>query len=171
LKKTSPSGGSLHPIEAYVLVRNVEGVDPGLYHYRTEDHALEPLESLTASEAEEVAAGFVCGQSYFATAGALFILVARFQRIYWKYRKHQRAYNVLLLDAGHLSQTLYLVCEELGLGAFITGAINGANIEERLGLEPFAHGALAVCGCGRRTAAASSLEPRFVPYVPRETRL
>lgn len=167
LKKTSPSGGSLHPVEAYVLVRNVDGVEPGLYHYRTEDHALASLESLTAEEAKRLAAEFVSGQTYFATAGALFVLVARFPRVYWKYRKHLRAYATLLLDAGHLSQTLYLVCAELGLGAYVTAAINGANIGERLGLDAFKEGALAVCGCGRRARDASPLEPQFVPYVPR----
>jgi putative peptide maturation dehydrogenase len=167
LKKTSPSGGSLHPIEAYVLVRNVDGLEPGLYHYRPDDHALEPLETFSTAEAEELAAEFVCGQTYFAAAGALFILVARFQRLFWKYRRHQRAYGVLLLDAGHLSQTLYLVCAELGLGAFVTAAINGANIGERLGLDEFAEGAIAVCGCGKRAAEPTGLEPAFVPYVPR----
>jgi putative peptide maturation dehydrogenase len=168
LKKTSPSGGSLHPIEAYLLVRNVDGIDPGLYHYRTEDHALEPLESLTVDEAERLAAAFVCGQTYFATASVLFVLAARFGRTFWKYRKHQRAYGVLLLDAGHLSQTLYLVAAELGLGAFVTAAINGANIDERLGLDPFAEGTVAVCGCGRPAGEPSPLEPEFEPYVPRE---
>jgi putative peptide maturation dehydrogenase len=167
LKKTSPSGGSLHPIEAYLLVRNVDAVEPGLYHYRTEDHSLELLQSLTAAEAERLAAEFVCGQTYFATAGALFVLVARFQRIFWKYRKHQKAYSVVLLDAGHLSQTLYLVCADLGLGAYVTTAINGANIGEWLGLDEFAEGAVAVCGCGKPAREPSALEPDFVPYVPR----
>jgi len=169
LKKTSPSGGSLHPIEAYVLVRNVTDVDAGIYHYRADRHALELLEPLAPGDAEELAAQFACGQTYFAGAGALFILTARFARSFWKYRKHRRAYGVLLMDAGHLSQTLYLVCAELGLGAFVTAAINGANIEERLGLDPFVEGALAVCGCGRPASAASQLEPEFLPYVPRET--
>jgi putative peptide maturation dehydrogenase len=168
LKKTSPSGGSLHPIEAYLVVRNVDGVDPGLYHYRTEDHALEPLELLTGGEAERLAGEFVCGQTYFATAGVLFVLAARFGRTFWKYRRHQRAYGVLLLDAGHLSQTLYLVAAEIGLGAFVTAAINGANIDERLGLDPFAEGAVAVCGCGRPAGEPSPLEPQFEPYVPRQ---
>ena len=171
LKKTSPSGGSLHPIEAYVLVRNVMDVDAGIYHYRADRHALELLEPLTPADAEELAAQFTCGQSYFAAAGALFILTARFYRSFWKYRKHQRAYGVLLMDAGHLSQTLYLVSAELGLGAFVTAAINGADIEERLGLAPFTEGALAVCGCGRPASAPSELEPVFLPYVPRETTI
>ena len=169
LKKTSPSGGSLHPIEAYVLVRNVDRIAPGVYHYRAEDHALEPLELLTAEEIEELTAEFVCGQTYFANAGAVFVLVARFHRTFWKYRKHLRAYGVVLLDAGHLSQTLYLVCAELGLGAFVTAAINGGNIGERLGLGEFAEGAVAVCGCGRPAPEPTPLEPQFVPYQPRRS--
>ena len=43
LKKTSPSGGGLHPVEAYLVVQHVEGVAPGLYHYQAREHALEPL--------------------------------------------------------------------------------------------------------------------------------
>ena len=43
IKRTSPSGGGLHPTEAYLLVQRVEGNAPGLYHYHSIDHALEPL--------------------------------------------------------------------------------------------------------------------------------
>jgi nitroreductase len=65
-----------------------------------------------------------------------------------------------------LSQTLYLVCTELGLGAFVTAAINGGNIEERLGLDGYREGAILVCGCGPPGPAAAGLEPEFAPYVP-----
>jgi hypothetical protein len=74
-----------------------------------------------------------------------------------------------MMDAAHLSQTLYLVATELGL--FVTAAINGANIEERLGLDGCNEGAVAVSGCGRRAARRSPLEPEFEPYVPRATEL
>jgi putative peptide maturation dehydrogenase len=167
LKKTSPSGGGLHPIEVYPLIANVAGLEPGLYHYRVEDHALELIEPLTLTDARELAREFTAGQTYFGSAGAMFLLTARFYRSFWKYRKHQRAYAVLLMDAAHLSQTLYLVCAELGLGAFVTAAINGANIEERLGLDGMAEGVLAVCGCGPPASVKSTLEPDFAPYVPR----
>jgi putative peptide maturation dehydrogenase len=167
LKKTSPSGGGLHPIEAYPLVANVAGLEPGLYHYRAKDHALELIEPLTLADARELAREFTAGQSYFGSAGALFLLTARFYRSFWKYRKHQRAYAVLLMDAAHLSQTLYLVCAQLGLGAFVTAAINGGNIDERLGLDGVSEGALAVCGCGPPAPVKSVLEPDFAPYAPR----
>ena len=38
--KTSPSGGSLHPIEAYVLASNVKGLRPGIYYYDATRHQL-----------------------------------------------------------------------------------------------------------------------------------
>jgi putative peptide maturation dehydrogenase len=162
LKRTSPSGGGLHPIEAYPLLLRVEGLTPGLYHYRSQDHALQLVEALEVDEAADLAGRITCGQSYFASAAALFVLTARFQRTFWKYRKHQKAYSVVLMDAGHLSQTLYLVCEALGLGAFVTAAINGADIEERLGLEPFVEGAIALTGCGHPVPGGSPLEPSFI---------
>ena len=46
VRKTSPSGGGLHPVEVYPFVRNVEGVEPGIYHYRTGDHELVRLTAL-----------------------------------------------------------------------------------------------------------------------------
>ena len=162
VKRTSASAGGLHPVEAYPLVLRVDGVEPGLYHYRSGQHALQLVEALDVEEAEGLATTFTCGQSYFASSAALFVLTARFHRTFWKYRKHQKAYSVVLMDAGHLSQTLYLVCEALGLGAFVTAAVNGADIEERLGLEPFVEGAIAVTGCGHPVTGGSPLEPSFI---------
>jgi nitroreductase len=75
------------------------------------------------------------------------------------------------MDAAHLSQTFYLLCAELGLGAFVTAAINGADIDDRLGLEQFEESALAICGCGTPSPSPSGLDPEFLPYVPRETQI
>jgi putative peptide maturation dehydrogenase len=168
LRKTSPSGGALHPTEVYPLIRAVEGVEPGLYHYNVERHELELLSPFGPQEGADVAFELASGQSFVRDAPALFLLTTRFYRNFWKYRRHRRAYAVLLMDAAHLTQTFYLVCTELGLGAFVTAAVNGANIEERLGVDPFREGALAMCGCGR-PAARQELDVPFAPYVPRET--
>ncbi len=164
LRKTSASGGSLHPIEVYPLVRAVEGMESGLYHYSVERHGLTPVESMSPDDAGALADSFLGGQWYFSSAPVIFVMSARFERSFWKYREHDKAYAAVLLDAGHLSQTFYLVCEELGLGAFVAGAINDATIDDRLRLPAFAEGSIAVCGCGR--AAPSGLEPRFEPYSP-----
>lgn len=171
LKKTSPSGSGLHPSEVYPLVANVEGLAPGLYHYSVARHVLEPVQLLPREEVRQLAYEFTSGQPYARDAHCLFVLSTRFYRNFWKHRRHERAYAVLLMDAAHLSQTFYLVCADLGLGAFVTAAINGANIEARLGLDGFDEGALAVCGCGVPAGVASRLEPEFLPYVPGQTVL
>src|SRR5262249_11675939 len=48
LRKNSPSGGSLHPVEVYPIVRQVDGVEPGVYHYRCADHELVRLTAFDA---------------------------------------------------------------------------------------------------------------------------
>src|SRR5207244_12109318 len=45
LHKTSPSAGARHPIETYAIVNNVEGIEPGIYHYSVRDHSLELLKA------------------------------------------------------------------------------------------------------------------------------
>ena len=166
LRKTSPSGGSLHPIEAYPLILNVRGVETGLYHYSVERHALELLKPMERKDAEVLAERMTLGQSYFRSAHVLIVLTARWYRNFWKYRKAQKSYRVIHMDAGHLSQTLYLVCQELGLGAFFTGAVNDINIEELLGLDPLHEGVLGISGCGRPLNGGAPLTLLTARYTP-----
>jgi putative peptide maturation dehydrogenase len=166
LKKTSPSGGSLHPIEVYPLIRAVSGIPPGLYHYSVEHHVLEILKEMSAEEVSDFAFVATAEQAFTRNAHVLFLLTARFDRQFWKYRGHAKAYGVLHMDLGHLSQTVYLVCTDLGLGACITGAINDGNIDEQLGLDGIREGALAVIACGVPLPEGSDEEPVFSPYTP-----
>jgi putative peptide maturation dehydrogenase len=158
LKKNSPSGGGLHPIEAHVLAQRVDGLAPGLYHYHCIDHALEPMPGPVADALAAAAHELVAGQGWFAQAPVLILLVARFQRNFWKYRQHPKAWKVVQLDAGHLSQNLYLSATELGYGAFITAAINDACAEKLFGLDGIGTGAVAVCGFGKRAAEGANTE-------------
>ncbi|MFC4819944.1 putative peptide maturation dehydrogenase [Dokdonella ginsengisoli] len=158
LKKGVPSAGGLHPTEAYLLVQRVEGVAPGLYHYHPIDHALEPIRSLSAEEASELARRFVAAQAYFVDAHVMVIPTSRFRRNFWKYRNHAKAYRALTLDVGYLSHTIYLSATELGLAAFITAAINEVDIEQAFGLDPLEEGPLAVCGFGIRAAERKEVE-------------
>jgi len=158
LKKGVPSAGGLHPTEGYLLVQRVDGVAPGLYHYHPVDHALVPIKALNADEATTLAKRFVAAQAYFVDAHVMVMPTSRFVRNFWKYRNHAKAYRALILDVGHLSQTLYLAATELGLGAFITAAINEVDIEGAFGLDPLEEGPLAVCGFGIRAAERKEVE-------------
>jgi putative peptide maturation dehydrogenase len=169
LAKTSPSGGSLHPIEAYPLLVRVEGVEPGLYHYSVRSHALELMERLDRTAAQALADTFLARQTWLSAAHAFVVLTARFERTHSKYRNNVGAYQALLIELGHFSQTFYLVATELGLGPFVTSLVNHVDIDRKLGLDPYREGALAICGCGVPASSPEVVHPE--PFVPRETEL
>lgn len=183
IKRTSPSGGALHPTECFLIVQRVEGIAPGLYRYRIDGHALEPvaariappqpgdlgtrplgdaaLRAWTADELRAFARIAVVGQEFFADAPVLCVLAPRFHRNFWKYRNHAKAYRVCVLDVGHLSQTLQLCATQAGLGPFVTGAINEVDLERAFGMVGHVQSPLAVCGFGPR--AATLVESEFDP--------
>ena len=167
LKKNVPSGGGLHPMECYLIVQHVEGVAPGLYHYQAQQHALEPL-ALPDKPLREFMMDMVAQQHWFADAHVMVLLSPRFDRTFWKYRHHAKGYRVVALEAGHLSQTLYLAATEAGLGAFITGAINEVELERAFGLDHVHQGALAICGFGWRgeVMETAELDPAGVVWAP-----
>lgn len=158
MKRAVPSAGGLHPTEAYLLVQNVEGITPGLYHYHPIDHALEPLGDVPARGSAELALRIVAGQRHFMNAHVVIVLASRFRRTFWKYRNHAKAYRAVILDVGHLSQMLYLAATERGLAAFITAAVNERDIEEIFGLDPMLEGVLAVSGFGWRGELVDEVE-------------
>ncbi|ASN03181.1 putative peptide maturation dehydrogenase [Xanthomonas citri pv. malvacearum] len=157
LKKPVPSGGSLHPTETYLLIQRVQGMPSGLYHYRPIEHALQPV-APPPEPLSDFARRALSGQHWFAEAPVLLILAPRFLRSFWKYRNHAKAYRAMILDVGHIAQTLYLSATDLGLGAFVTSAINEVDIEQALGLDGLQDGPLAICGFGWRAEEMTNTE-------------
>lgn len=170
LHKSSASGGSLHPIEAYPLVLRVHGLTPGFYHFNLRTHSLEPVCLLDLEEVEAIASRIGRGQKFLATAQVLVIMTVRWLRNHWKYRKRPRTYSVIMMDAGHLSQTFYLVAARLGLGACYTAAIDAPKIEQLLGLETAEEGALGICSCGHLPAEGEGAGISFEPFTPKRTK-
>lgn len=167
VKRTSASGGGLHPIDPYPLVINVEGLASGIYHYDMGAHALELIEAVPADELRELVMQVTAGQDYFTDAQALVVHVARFGRHHWKYRRHAKAYKALLMDSAHLSQTFYLLATERGLGAFFTAAINDADLAVRLRLDPLETAPVGISGLGVKGPAGNTmLHFNPEPYTP-----
>ena len=110
--RTAPSAGALYPVETYLVVNSVAGIDPGVYHYAVEHHELEQLK--TGVHRLEVAHSAL-DQSMAARASVVFVWTALFPRSKWKYR--QRAYRYVYLDAGHIAQNVALAAVALGLGS------------------------------------------------------
>jgi SagB-type dehydrogenase family enzyme len=116
--RTAPSAGALYPIETYLLVNRVEGLEPGLYHFDVETYQLDILK--LGDFSKEVTAGAL-DQKIAERASVVFIWSAIFQRSKWKYL--QRAYRYIFLDAAHIAQNLALAAQGLGLGSCQIGAL------------------------------------------------
>jgi SagB-type dehydrogenase family enzyme len=144
--KTAPSGGARHPIEAYVLVRRVTGLKPGLYHYSADRHLLERLNS---GPAAPPITRYLPTQPWFNAAGALVLMTAVFPRVQWRYH-FARAYRVVLADAGHVCQTFCLTATWLGLAPFCSMALADSRIEQDLGIDGVNESVLYAAGIGTR---------------------
>lgn len=149
--RTSPSGGSRHPIEAYLLAWNVEGLKAGAYHYDSETRELVDLNRPIASSD---IAPMLAHQTYFAKAGAAVIMCPVFARMMWRY-EHSRAYRTVLIDAGHLGQTFCLAATALGLAPFTTMAFSEAALEQLLGLDGISECPIYIAGVGMPDPGAS----------------
>jgi SagB-type dehydrogenase family enzyme len=144
LTKTSPSSGSLHSIECYVLAWNVRGLGPGLYHY---DVASDALRRLRSGDFRRHAVQAASGQRWIRGAAFLCVMAPLFTRNLWKYQ-WDRAYRSIWLDAGHLAQTFSLLAIARGLGPFTTAATQESYIERLIGLDGVREFPIYLCGAG-----------------------
>jgi SagB-type dehydrogenase family enzyme len=142
--KTSPSGGARHPIESYVLVRRVDNLSSGLYHYAPDTHCLERLKS-GASSSQLVR--YLAGQKWYGSAAALVLMTAVIRRPQWKYHS-PRVYRAVLIEAGHLCQTFCLVATWLGLAPFCSMALADSSIEADIGIDGVSECVLYAAGVG-----------------------
>jgi SagB-type dehydrogenase family enzyme len=145
-QKTSPSGGALHPLEAYVLAQKVEDVAPGIYHYDAIRRRLQEVRrGASAGEVEKLLAG----QWWYRDAAFIVFLTAIFRRTQWKY-DYARAYRAILIEAGHLCQTFCLTATWLGLAPFCTIAMKDTAIENALRIDGISESVIYAMGAGVR---------------------
>ncbi|MEN5425868.1 putative peptide maturation dehydrogenase [Stenotrophomonas pennii] len=157
LKKNIPSGGGLHPLETYAVVRNVEGLGNGVHHYDPIHHSLRRL-AAQPDDLDGRVRLMLAGQEWFVDAALHLIQVARFPRNFWKYRSHPKAYRAILLDAGHLSQQLAISATLEGVASYVTAAINEFDIEDTLQLDGIMESPVMMCGIGWRAQRLTTTE-------------
>ncbi|GLP76577.1 hypothetical protein TUM20983_36870 [Mycobacterium antarcticum] len=129
-RRTHPSSGALYPIETYVVVHNVEGVEPGVYHYGIEHHELRLLR---AGDYREYVVAHGLNQDFLGSCAAVVYLSLIFQRMRFKYG--ERGYRYGVIEAGHIGQNIYLAATSIGLGACAVGAYDDRGINDLLGID------------------------------------
>jgi SagB-type dehydrogenase family enzyme len=143
--RTAPSAGALYPLETYVAVSRVEGIDPGLYHVDVRGQALEPVRRGSVA-GDLMVAGL--GQGFLRTAPAVLIITGVFQRSRWKYR--DRHYRYVCWEGGHLAQNVYLAAEAAGLGACMVGAFLDGMVNDLMRVDGRREASLGLIALGPR---------------------
>ncbi|MDP1854396.1 MAG: SagB/ThcOx family dehydrogenase [Candidatus Omnitrophota bacterium] len=126
-----PQTGSfshMHPVEIYVLARNVSGVKKGLYHYSALEHSLELIDG----EASQMP-NCCFEQSVVDNSAVAIILTGIPSRLTWAH--DTRSYRYMYMAAGAVSQNIYLECASLGLISSATASFHDDLYNKMLGID------------------------------------
>jgi SagB-type dehydrogenase family enzyme len=143
-RRSAPSSGALYPIETYAVIHNVDGIEPGVYHYAISEHELEQVRAgdFRARTVEQA-----LGQDFLGECGAVLFLTNILQRMRPKYQ--DRSYRYGLLEAGHIGENAYLAAVSSGLGACGVGAFMDDQINAMLGVDGVEEAAVYMLAVGR----------------------
>ncbi len=118
--RCNPSSGNLHPTEAYVIARGVQGLDDGLYHYTSRSHALEQRCHPSAAQLR-------------SDSGLWIGLSSIHWREAWKYG--ERAFRYCQLDVGHALAALRYAAGLLGWEIRLVSSCNSQRMAQLFGTE------------------------------------
>jgi SagB-type dehydrogenase family enzyme len=145
--RAAPSAGALYPIELYVVVNNVRYLQQGLYHYSSRRHALD----LVKTDDYRARITRCClHQDFVGRAAVALVMTAIFHRTTDRYG--QRGNRYVYMEAGHISQNIYLQAASLGLGSVAVGAFNDEKLNTLLGVDGQEEMAIYVHAVGKRVA-------------------
>jgi SagB-type dehydrogenase family enzyme len=154
--RSAPSAGALYPVETYLAVRAVEGVEPGLWHYYAKDAELELLRPGPEAAAEAFRAS---GEQPMAELAAVtFVWTGVMERTCCKY--YERGFRYLFEDVGHVSAHLQIAAAGLDrVGCAVIGSFYDDRAAKLLGVDPKAEPVLMM-GCVGKVSGADFLEDR-----------
>tara|TARA_B100000315_G_scaffold222250_1_gene226192 strand:- start:4419 stop:5231 length:813 start_codon:yes stop_codon:yes gene_type:complete len=143
LLRTAPSAGALYPFEVYLVVNAVDDLPRGMYHYSVQKHALELVKS-GDFRSSITKAGL--DQDMLGDSSVAFVLTSVFDRLRHKYG--ERGYRYAYMEAGHISQNIYLQATSLGLGSVAIGAFLDEEINKLIGIDGHNEAAIYIHAVG-----------------------
>ena len=129
--RTVPSAGARHSFETYLFVMRVEGIQPGLYRYLPVSNEL--LFVCEVENMDKRLARACLGQSFVGKGAVTFVWTTIPYRMEWRYSL--AAHRVILIDAGHVCQNLYLACEAIQAGTCAVAAYDQELLDELLNID------------------------------------
>jgi len=159
IRRTSPSGGGIHPSQAYLIAMQVEGLEPGVYFYNGDVNDMTLISSVDSSTSLP---SYLGGQPFVSGAAAGVFVTSVLNRV-WKKYPHSRAYRIPLLDIGHLSQTFHLAAAALGLRSWLTAAFDDQQISALLKIADYTENPFLFLAVGH--GSGDQLWPELVNFL------
>ncbi len=126
--RTVPSAGCRHAFETYLVIRQVAGLQSGLYRFLPLEHAM--VFERHIDDLEKTLTSAALGQHFIAMAPVTFVWTVIPYRMEWRY--DLAAHRVIAMDVGHLCQNLYLACEAINAGTCAIAAYNQEETDRML---------------------------------------
>jgi len=130
-KRTAPSAGAFYPLEVYVVVGKVNGIDPGIYKYVSKGHKI--VQVMNGDIRAELSTA-AYKQGMIERAPICLFYSAVYERTTRRYGERGRQY--VWAELGHSAQNVYLQAETLGMGTCVAGAFNDDEVKKVMQLPP-----------------------------------
>lgn len=144
-RRVFASAGGLQSVDIQVIVQNVEGIEPGRYHY-------DPLEhSLVLAEIGDFRLPIVAttlGTDWLMHAQAVIAIIGNFNRVSWKYGS--RGYRYMGLDAGNVCGQMYLAGASMNLAINAVAAFRDDALNSLLRVDGRDHFAQLLVSVGNK---------------------
>jgi SagB-type dehydrogenase family enzyme len=140
-----PSAGNLGSPQAFIVARDIRGLEQGLYFYLEANHSLARIESARLDAVSEILRGF-CATSTSKLPDALLILVGSYARISAKYGAF--AYRLAHFDSGICVAHLRTAARALSLTIHEMNAWPNRMLEKALAIDGEESPIMAVVGLG-----------------------
>jgi SagB-type dehydrogenase family enzyme len=137
-----PSAGGLYPLDIHVVARGVESVPDGVYRFEPADDQLQPRPDRRLEQIEAA----IFNPEFIVNANMLVLIAAHFPTTQKKYGP--RGYRYILIEAGHVAQTLGLAATELGCAHLCMGGFDDDGLNRALGLHPLDEGVIYCLAVG-----------------------
>jgi SagB-type dehydrogenase family enzyme len=122
--RTAPSAGATYPLQLYVLIGKVSGIEPGVYKYVPQGHRIIRV---IDRDVKASLASAALGQEMIKIAPACLFYSADFSITTRRYGDRGRE-RYVCMDLGHSAENVYLQAEALHLGTCAVGAFNDAEV-------------------------------------------
>lgn len=127
--RTAPSAGGLYPLEVFLVVGEVAGLEAGVYRYEPEGHELR---FLLAGDYRQQLSHAALDQTAVRDAPAVIVITGDFERTTAKYGERGRQY--VHIEAGSAAENVYLQAVSLDLVTVFIGAFQDEEVSKVLQL-------------------------------------